>query len=132
MLRTIYSLDVLWRREVAHILVCLADTIVARTGRILYVSNSPGAVAHELESRHAFAFLISFEIDEILSVRLMPRTSKRMACRGEESRLTAFFLYHHVVKSVGWHEIDVCINGGVAPIEEQTRLSQRGKGLVSV
>ena len=92
----------------------------------------PGAVAGQLEGGYALALLVAFKVHIVVFHGLAPRTLQRGGCGGEEAGLAALFLYHHVPALVGLHPVDVGVDGGIAPVEEQTWLGEMGEGLVGV
>jgi len=132
MLRAVHPFNVLGRGEITQILVGMTDAVIARTRRVLDVGHTPCAVTHQLEGRCTLALLISFEIDIIISYRLRPWTGQFLAGRGEDTRCASLFLYHHMKEPVRGQIVDVGINGGIAPIEEQLGLGQTSERLVGI
>ena len=132
MLRTIHTFYVAGRTEVAHVAVGLADAVVLGIGGVFYVADVPGAVAGQLEGGYALALLVAFKVHIVVFHGLAPRTLQRGGCGGEETGLAAFFLDHHVPALVRLHPVDVGVDGGIAPVEEQTGLGEMGEGLVGV
>ena len=131
-LRTIHTFYVAGRTEVAHVAVGLADAVVLGIGGVFYVADVPGAVAGQLEGGYTLALLVAFKVHIVVFHGLAPRTLQRGGRGGEETGLAALFLYHHVPALVGLHPVDVGVDGGIAPVEEQTGLGEMGEGLVGV
>ena len=118
--------------EVAHEAVGLANAVVAWLGGVFDVGDMPSVFACELEGRDTFAFLLSFEVHVVVFHGLAPWSCERWGSGGEESWCASFLLNHHVPEVVSWHPVDVSIDGGVAPVEEESRLGERGKVCISV
>ena len=126
------ALNVAGLLEVAHVLVGHADAVVARLRRILYVAYHPVVVAGQLEGRDALALLVALKTDVVVLDGFSPRTCQLLGGGGEESGLAALFLDHHVPLLVCLHPVDVGIDGGVAPVKEQTGLGEPGESLVGI
>ena len=131
-LRTAHALNVTWRMEIAHVFVCQAQTVVLRTRRILYVANHPRRVACQLEGTHALALLVALEVHVVVLHRQAPRPCQLLGGGGIQPRLATLFLDHQVPLLVGLHPVDVGIDGGVAPVYEQSRLRHPGEALVGI
>ena len=131
-LRTFDATDVLRVTEVTHKLVGLTQAVVLRTRGILDIADGPVVLAGQLEGRDALALLLALEVHIVIGHGLRPRARQRGCRRGEESRLSALLLNHHVPLPVTLQPIDVGIDGGVAPVEEQARLRQLRERFIGI
>ena len=131
-LRAVHTLYVLRIAEIAHVFVGLADAVAFRVRRIFDVPDAPCRVACELERRHTLAFFLALEVYVVVGHRLAPRSGERFCRGGEQSGLSALFLYHHVEQPVGFKIVYVGVYRGISPVEHQSRLCQRGEALVGV
>ncbi len=103
-----------------------------RVGRILYVSYAPCIAADELECRHALTLLVAFEADVVVVHGLAPRAGECLGIGCEQSGLAAFLLYHHMIQAVGFDQVDVGVDGSVAPVEQQPGFGEPGERLVGI
>ena len=117
--------------EVTQVLVGLADAVVLGIVRILDVGHAPRLVADELEGAGALAVLATLEAHVVVLHGLAPARGELLRCGRVDAGLAALLLDEHVVEAVV-EQIDVGINGGVAPVEEQARLRESGERLVGI
>src|SRR5574344_44855 len=118
--------------EVGEVFVCLTDAIVLGLVAILNVCHSPSLLSHNLEGAATLAFLVALKVHKIMFIWFWPR-SCQSACFGMKySWMTTFLLDEHVVLAVTLQVVDVCVDGGIAPVKKDLGLGQFREGLVSI
>ena len=85
---------------------------------VLDVSHTPGIITDKLEGRTSFCQFISLETYKVIIDRSAPTMIEIFACSGEDTSLSTLFLDEHVVKAIALQEIDIGIDGSIAPVEE--------------
>ncbi len=55
-----------------------------------------------------------------------------LASGSVDARFSSLFLDEHVVEAIALQEVDVGIDGSIAPVEEQLRRGELGEGLVGI
>ena len=99
---------------------------------VLNVRHAPRVVADELEGAASLTLLLPLETDVVVLDRLAPPVREVFARGGVDARLAALLLYEHVVEVVALEVVDVSVDGGVAPVEEQSRCGNLGERLVGI
>ena len=132
MLGSLHTLDIDGVVEVAEVGVGLADAVAVGAGGVLHVGHAPGAVAHELEGRGTFTLLFALETDIVVLHGFAPWAGDALGGGSVDTRLSALLLDEHVVETVGRDVVDVGIDGGITPVEEQARLGEAGERAVGI
>ena len=86
----------------------------------------------QLEGRYALALFVTLETDIVILDGFPPRTCQFLGRSCKETRFPTFFLNHHVPLLIALKPVDIGIDGGIAPIEEQFGLRQLRKGLIGI
>ena len=132
MLRSRHTLDIDRVVEASEVFIRLANAVVLRAVAILDVSHTPTFLAHNLKGTASLALLLSLKTHKVLLVWLRPRSRQLVSHRLEYARMTSLLLNEHVILSVTLQVVNVGIDGGIAPIEEDTRLGQLRERLVRI
>ena len=132
MLWCIDALNVAGRLKVTHKLVGGTQAVVAWPTGILDIAYHPIVMTSQLEGRHALAFLLALKADVVVFYGFAPRSCQVLGSSGKQSRLSTLLFYHHMPLLVAVEPVDVGIDGGIAPVEEQLGLRQLGERLVSI